>query len=100
MSTLAMPRTISVVLSLATPLFIQVARHDCAVPITPARYCPRTVFRIASAPVYRPQSAQHLELLVTHCIGGEAAAGGSIAIRHSSCSMWFCTMSRSAPASS
>ena len=45
----------------------------------------------------RLERADHLQLLVAHRVGVEAATGGSIAVRQSSCIMWFCTMSRMAP---
>ena len=78
-------------------------RADSSAPAAPsakpARYWPRTVSAGDVGLVDRLERLQHLQLLVAQRVGFERS-GGSIATRHSSCSIWFCTMSRIAPDSS
>ncbi|MCY1379875.1 hypothetical protein D9M69_676360 [compost metagenome] len=61
-----------------------------------ARYWPRTVFSATSCGVIG-LSAFRILIFSSRMASSERLAGGSIATMHSSCSRWFCTMSRSAP---
>ena len=47
-----------------------------------------------------PDSVRNEKVKILRSLSGSRSAGGSMATKQSSCSMWFCSMSRSAPYSS
>ena len=71
----------------------------CLVAMEPLRYWPRTVALATSAPLIGFSERSTLSFSSRSALAS-SEAGGSIATRQSSCSIWFCTMSRSAPLSS
>ena len=66
---------------------------------TPGVYWPRTDFSPASIRVKR-RRLRNTFTFSLRTESGSMSAGGSMATRQSSWSMWFCSMSRSAPYSS
>ena len=62
----------------------------------PALYWPRTVSRATSATVIGRSERSTLSFS-SRTASGSSDTGGSMATMHSSCSKWFCTMSRRAP---
>ena len=64
--------------------------------MAPARYWPRTVLLSMSCAV-NGLSARSTLIFSSRTASGSMLPGGSMARIQSSCSRWFCTMSRAAP---